>query len=234
MLGNIRTLWEVRKMGPVLLKLLPFALGTIAPTMIGLVVIFLTGTRGLVKTSAFILGKYLFYVFWGLVSLDLVDHLSSPGLKVSRSVSESFFLIAGLLLLILAIRNFFVEDYPDAPPPKFMTILAKLGPVKLFGLGIGISIIQPRFIIFVLAGASIIAEAKLSPTENFLSLLVLALLMVWPMLIPLVVFLVMGEHGVDAMKSMRAWLVHNQRMINVVVMGVFGVILLFLGLTGNY
>jgi hypothetical protein len=44
----------------------------------------------------------------------------------------------------------------------------------------------------------------------------------------------MGEHGVDAMKSMRAWLVHNQRMINVVVMGVFGVILLFLGLTGNY
>jgi len=43
-------------MGPVLLKILPFALGAIAPTMIGLVVIFLTGTRGLVKTCAFILG----------------------------------------------------------------------------------------------------------------------------------------------------------------------------------
>ena len=153
---------------------------------------------------------------------------------MSRSVSEGFFLIAGLLLLILAVRNFFVEDDPDSPPPKFMTILAKLGPFKLFGLGIGISIIQPRFMIFVLLGASMIAEARLSTTENFISLLVLALLMVWPMLIPLVVFLVMGEHGVDAMKSMRAWLVHNQRMINVVVMGVFGVILLFLGLTGNY
>src|SRR6266568_3299628 len=159
-------------MGPVILKMLPFALGTIAPTMIGLVVIFLTGTRGLVKTSAFILGKYLFYVFWGLVCLDLVDHLSSPGLKVSRSVSESFFLIAGLLLLILAVRNFFVEDDPDTPPPKFMTVLAKLGPIKLFGLGIG--------------------------------------------------------------KSMRMWLVHNQRMINVVVMGIFGILLLFLGLTGIY
>ena len=33
-------------MAPVLLKMLPFALGAIAPTMIGLVVIFLTGTRG--------------------------------------------------------------------------------------------------------------------------------------------------------------------------------------------
>jgi len=214
--------------------MLPLALGTIAPTMIGLVVIFLTGTRGFVKSSAFILGKYLFYVIWGLISLELVDQLSSPGLKVSRSVSETFLLIVGLLLIILAVRNFFVEDDPDAPPPKFMTVLAKLGPVKLFGLGIGISIIQPRFIFFVLVGASIIAEARLSATENFISLLALALLMIWPMLIPLVVFLIMGEHRIDAMKSMRTWLVHNQRMINVGVMGIFGVLLLFLGLTGKY
>src|SRR6266516_3374166 len=221
-------------MGPVILKMLPFALGTFAPTMIGLVIIFLTGTRGFVKTCAFILGKFMFYVFWGLICLNLVDHLSSPGLKVSRSVSDTFFLIAGLLLLILAVRNFFVEDDPDAPPPKFMTVLARLGPVKLFGLGIGISIIQPRFIIFVLVGASIIAEAKLSATENFLSLLVLALLMVWPMLIPLGVFLVMGEHRDDAMKSMRTWLMHNQRMINVVVMGIFGILMLFLGLTSIF
>ena len=221
-------------MGPVLLKMLPFALGSIAPTMIGLVVIFLTGTRGVVQSIAFILGKYVFYVLWGLIALEFVDQLVAPGLRVSRSVSEGFFLIAGLLLLILAVRNYFVEDDPDAPPPKFMTILAKLGPFKLFGLGIGISVIQPRFIIFVLLGASIIVEARLSTTENFVSLLVLALLMVWPMLIPLVVFLIMGEHRVDAMKSMRTWLMHNQRMINVVVMGIFGILLLFLGLTGIF
>ena len=221
-------------MGPVLLKMLPFALGAIAPTMIGLVVIFLSGTRGLVKASAFIPGKYIFYVFWGLVTLDFVDQLLSPGLNVSRSVSDGFFLIAGLLLLVLAVRNFFVEDDPDAPPPKFMTILAKLGPFKLFGLGIGISVIQPRFIIFVLLGASMIAEARLSTIESFISLLVLALLMVLPMLFPVVVFLIMGEHRVDAMKSMRTWLVHNQRMINVVVMGIFGILLLLVGLTGIY
>ncbi|MGZ3630003.1 MAG: GAP family protein [Ktedonobacteraceae bacterium] len=221
-------------MGSVILKMLPFALGAIAPTMIGLVIIFLTDTRGVVQSCAFILGKYVFYVFWGLICLDLVDHLSSPGLKVSRSVSDGFFLLAGLLLLVLAVRNFFVEDDPDAPPPKFMTMLAKLGPFKLFGLGIGISIIQPRFIIFVLLGTSMIAEARLTTTENFISLLVLALLMVWPMLIPFVVFLVMGEHRVDAMNAMKSWLLHNQRMINVVVMGVIGILLLLLGLTGMY
>jgi Sap-like sulfolipid-1-addressing protein len=130
-------------MATILLKMLPFALGAIPPSMIGLVVIFLTGTRGLVKTCAFILGKYLFYVVWGLLCLELVDQLSSPGHVQSRSVSEGLFLFAALFLLILAVRNLFVEDDPDAPPPKFMTVLAKLGPVKLFGLGIAISIIQP-------------------------------------------------------------------------------------------
>ena len=79
-----------------------------------------------------------------------------------------------------------------------------------------------------------IIEAKLSTTENFISLFVLALLMVLPMLIPLGVFLVMGEHGVDAMKAMRTWLTHNQRMINVVVMGIFGILLLLVGLTGMF
>ena len=169
---------------------------------------------------------------WGLICLDVIDHLFSPGLNVSRSVSEEVFLISGLFLLILAVRNFFMEADPDAPPPKFMTALAKLGPVKLFGLGIGISIIQPRFIIFVLLGASMIAEARLSTTENVISLLVLALLMIWPMLIPLVVFLVMGEHRVDAMQTMRMWLLHNQRMMNVVVMGICGIFLMFFVLTG--
>jgi hypothetical protein len=221
-------------MGPVLIKMLPFALGSIAPTMIGLVIIFLTGTNGLARTFAFILGKYIFYVLWGLISFSLVDQISSTRLRGSNIVSETFFLIAGLLLLILAARNFFGEDDPDAPPPKFMTVLAKLGPVKLFGLGIAISFIQPRFILFVLVGTSIIAEAKLRSTENFISLLVLALLMVLPMLIPVVVFLVMGKHRTDAMKSMRTWLVGNQRTINVVVMGIFGILMLFVGLAGIY
>src|SRR6266576_4573374 len=103
-------------MGPVLLKMLPFVLGAIAPTMFGLVVIFLTGTRGVVQSCAFILGKFMFYVFWGLICLDLVDHLSSPGLNVSRSVSDGFFLLAGLLLLLLAVRNSFVVTIPFVYP----------------------------------------------------------------------------------------------------------------------
>jgi hypothetical protein len=217
-------------MGTVFLQILPLALAAIAPTMIGLVVIFLSDDRGLVKALAFILGKYIVYVLWGVVSLELAGHISSTSLGGTSTFSEVIFLIFGLLLLILAMRSFFGEDDPDAPPPKFMTILDKMGPLKLFGVGLVLSLMQFRFIALVLVGAAVIEGARLSTTENLISVLVLALLMVWPMLIPVVVFLVLGEGREAAMKSMRTWLTRNHRMINVVVLGVFGLLLLILGL----
>ena len=218
----------------VFLQILPLTLAAIAPTMIGLVVIFLSDDRGLVKALAFILGKYLVYVLWGVVSLDLAEHIASTSSGGASSYSEVIFLIFGLLLLILAVRNFFGEDDLDAPPPKFMSILDKMGPVKLFGVGVVLSLMQFRFIALVLVGASILAEAKLSTTQNLISVLWLALLMVWPMLIPVVVFLVLGERREAAMKSMRTWLTRHKRMINVVVLGVFSILLLVIGLIGIF
>jgi len=214
----------------VLLKMLPFALGTITPTMIGLIVLFLTTPQGLIKSISFILGKYIVYVLWGLICINLAGFISSSSSARSRTVTEIFFLVFGLLLIILAIRTFFGDDDPDTPPPKYMTILDEIGPIKLFGLGIAICFMQPRFIILILAGASIIADANLQASENFIAILVLALLMVWVMFIPIIVFLVMGKHRNSAMKSMREWLVHHQRRINVAVMFFFGILMIILGL----
>jgi hypothetical protein len=95
-----------------------------------------------------------------------------------------------------------------------------------------LSLMQFRFIALVLVGVTVIAEARLSITENLISVLWLALLMVWPMLIPVVVFLVLGERRQAAVKSMRTWLTRNKRMINVVVLGAFGILLLAIGLIG--
>ena len=222
---------EVGVMVPVLLKMLPFAFGTITPTMIGLIVLFLTGAQGLVKSFSFILGKYIMYVLFGLLFLNVTDFISSIDSVGTHAIVEIFFLIFGLLLLILAVRSFFGEDVTDTPPPKFMTILDQTGPVKLFGFGIAISIMQPRFIILILAGASIIAEATLPASENFISILVLALLMVWVMFIPIIVFLAMGKRRTTAMKSMRDFLVFNQHKINAGVMFFFGILMIILGLS---
>jgi hypothetical protein len=47
--------------------------------------------------------------------------IASPGIGTSI-VLQTLLLIAGMLLLILAVRNFLKEDDPDTVPPKFMTL----------------------------------------------------------------------------------------------------------------
>ncbi len=152
----------------VLLKMMPFALGTITPTMLALIVLFLTSTKGMVKSISFILGKYVAYVLFAIICLNLTYYLSSVESVRSSTLAVIFFLIFGLLLIILAIRTFLGEDDPDTAPPKFMAILDQLGPLKLFGLGIAICFVQPRFLLLILAGASIIADASLSASDGFL------------------------------------------------------------------
>ena len=68
----------------------------------------------------------------------------------------------------------------------------------------------------------------------FLSILVLALLMVWVMFIPILVFLAMGKRRASAMKSMRDFLVRNQHKINAGAMFFFGILMNNLGLSRMY
>jgi hypothetical protein len=221
-------------MGAVILQILPLALGAIAPTMIGLVVFILNEARGLLKAFTLVLGKYIVYIFWGLICLSLVEYISPPGSREADTFLSALFLIFGLLLLILAVRNFLGEDDPDAPPPKILKIIDKIGPFKFFGVGVLLSLVQPRFIMLVLVGAAIITNARLQTSENIICVFLLALLMVWVMLIPIIMFLVMGERGDDAMKSMKVWLTHHQRKLNVAVMGIFGIGLVIVGLIGIF
>ncbi len=54
------------------------------------------------------------------------------------------------------------------------------------------------------------------------------------LLIPLIVFVIMGERRDAAMKSMREWLNRHQRMVNVVMLGFFGLALLIKGLSAIF
>ena len=58
--------------------------------------------------------------------------------------------------------------------------------------------------------------------------------MIWTLLIPIIAFLVMGERRDAAMKSMREWLNCHQCMVNVVVLGFFGIALFLKGLSSIF
>jgi hypothetical protein len=70
--------------------------------------------------------------------------------------------------------------------------------------------------------------------ESLIAILILALLMVWPMLIPVVVYLAMGDRREAVLQSMDTWLDRNTRIITVMVLGAFGLILLGACLSGLF
>jgi hypothetical protein len=86
----------------------------------------------------------------------------------------------------------------------------------------------------ILAGVVIIATAQMPAGQNLIAILLLALLMVWPMLIPVIVFLAMGDRRETALQSMDTWLDRNSRIITVGVLGAFGLILLWGGVSGVF
>jgi hypothetical protein len=221
-------------MGTVTLQMLPLALGSIAPAMIGVVILFLSTTNGLVKSIAFVVGKFLAYLLWGFVLLALASHISSTNPHSTGIASAVLYVLLGVVLLIFAVKTFFGEDDPDAPPPKIMVLLDRLGAGKLFMAGFLLSIPQLRFIGLLVIGAAIITGAALSTAQTIISVFVLDLIMVWTLLIPIIVFVVMGERRDAAMKSMREWLIRHQRTVNVVVLGFFGLAILIKGLIGIF
>ncbi|MCO4836307.1 MAG: GAP family protein, partial [Acidimicrobiaceae bacterium] len=66
----------------------------------------------------------------------------------------------------------------------------------------------------------------LSSGQVVVALILLVLAVTLPQLAPVIVFMVMGKNAESALASMNVWLTRNQRMVNVVVLAMFGIVLL--------
>lgn len=217
----------------VILGFIPLALAAIAPVMIMAVVLMLGSKGGLVKSLAFILGRIVAYAAWGVLFLGLAGRLAeSTGEGETSPASLAIKALLGGLLLIFALKIYLGEDDPDAPPPKWMSALDKATPVALFGIALLLSVVQLRFVLLMLAGATSIADAQLPTGQTIVALLVLILTVIWAQLLPIIVYVIMGKRAEAMLESMNTWLARNQRMVNVVVLGLFGLILLWEGLSG--
>ena len=221
-------------MNNLLFQFIPLAVAAIAPVMIMAVIMILSAKGGLGKAISYILGRILAYAFWGVLLLGLNDKLSEVGPGEASTASLVLKSLLGVLLLVLAVRTYFGEDDPDAPPPKWMTTLDKASPIALFGIALLLSLIQLRFVLLMMAGINSIVVVNLSASQVVISLVILILAVIWPQLLPILIYLIMGQKAQLTLNSMNNWLTRNQRIVNVIVLGLFGIILLVDGLSGIF
>jgi hypothetical protein len=147
-------------------------------------------------------------------------------------VLSGILLLLGTLLLALALRQFFTEDDPDAPPPKWLQRLESLRPAGALAFGAVIVSIGVKNWVFVLAAVKSVQDAQIDRAMVLVNYTVFLLISQCVVLGIVLLRLLLGSRAEAWIDRVGTWLTTNMRMVGVAVSLVFGFIFSVKGLQG--
>ena len=219
-------------MNSIFVSLLPFIIGgALVPVQIIIVILLLTGEkRGPLKAVAFVLGMTLARLAQGFLFQLIITGGSGDPADANPNlgaIKSTLLLVLGLLLLTTAWKKWIKEPDPDAPPPKWLTMLDGLTPLRALLFGAGFILIAVKLWVFTLGALSVIDGAQLGIRETFLVFLGYILLAQSLLIIPILIRLILPNRAKVWLKSFGGWLAkHNARIVMGVAL-VFGLLFLY-------
>ncbi len=220
-------------MGEVIIRLMPFIIGSaVVPLQIMMVILLLSSqNRGLAKAIFLVAGMTVIRLLQGVV-FGLIFSPSAGEANGKSSLVSTLLIVLGILLLITAYKQWRGEDDPDGPPPKWMTRLDSITPLKAFGAGAGLVLISGKFWVFTLSAIGVIGEAQLGLTLSIVAFLLFIILAQSLLLLIILTRLVIPGRSKSMMESISAWLTRYNRPIIIAVSLIFGLLFLVQGVSG--
>jgi threonine/homoserine/homoserine lactone efflux protein len=221
-------------LGQAIGDLLPLALGVaISPIPIIAVILMLFSQRARANSGMFLLG-WIVGVLGGMVVLLVVANtqdLSQNNGQPQDSVS-TIKLVLGLLLIVAAHRQWRnrPKEGETATLPKYLQAIDTLTPLKALGLGVLLSVVNPKNLMMIIAGALVISQADLSDNDTIIAVLVFVLIAISTVAVPVILYNVMGARAQPILDSMRSWLAANNATVMAVLLLVIGVVLIGKGI----
>ena len=86
-------------------------------------------------------------------------------------IAATLLLVAGIAMLITAVKKWRKEEDPDAPPPKWMAMLQGLSVAKAFGIGALLMALALKQWVFTLSAIAIIEQAAAGLAASVLAFL---------------------------------------------------------------
>jgi hypothetical protein len=224
-------------MGALLLSLVPLIIGAClaGPAWIIMTLILLRAKGGLAKAGALVAGTTLVRVAqFVLFSRVFGAILSAEGEDVFNLIPATLLLVAGLLLLITAAKTWWwrKEHDPDAPPPRWMTALGAMSPLRAFGLAVGVMAVGLKHWVFTLSAIAAIDEGQVGRIGSVLAYLFFILGAQSLMLGPLIGSAVAPADSAKVVAKMLACLERNDRLIRTIVSLAFGTWFFTRGISG--
>lgn len=222
-------------MGEVLVSILPMIIGSaLVPVQIIMVILLLTSEKqGPLKAILFVLGMTLVRILQGLLFGFVLPSGNGTAADEGPAIIKStLLLVLGLLLLITAYKKFRHEPDPDAPPPKWLEMIANASPLTALAMGGGLILIAAKLWVFTLSALSTIREAGLGQTDSAIVFLLFILLAQTLLIIPILIRLLFPTKAAASLGAFGDWLeVHNDTIVMVVSL-VFGLLFLYQGVSG--
>ncbi len=205
----------------------------VVPVWITLVLLLLRSPGGLTKALAFVSGQILVRLAQGLVFRCASS--SSTGAQTEERVHivvSTLFLVGGVLLWITALKKWFEDEDPDAPPPKWMAMLNSISPLKAFGGSMLLMAVAAKQWIFTFGALGVIREAELPNLNSSVAFLVFILGAQSLILIPIGVYAVAPQRAPHLLELSIQWLERNNRIIVILVSIAFGTYFISRGIKG--
>ncbi|GAB4325107.1 MAG: hypothetical protein OHK0047_09840 [Leptolyngbyaceae cyanobacterium] len=223
-------------MGNVLISLLPYIIGSaVVPLQIIIGLLLLKSPkRGLLKAIAYVTGMTITrllqgaifgFVFIGSAAVTQESNGKSP-------VIATLLLVLGILLLITAYKKWRGEADSDDPPPRWLSRLDNVTPLKALSIGITLPLIAPKLWFFTLSALATIAAAELSQPDSTIAYLLFILLAESLLLLPILMRILVPKRSKSTLNQLSEWLNRNSRPITILVSFVFGLWFLYSGISG--
>lgn len=202
----------------------------VGPTRIMSTILLLTSARPMRNALSFLGGVASFYLVVGAITLVFFGRTLS-GLSAGTLIIDAILIVAGVFLLVLAARSFFIAPNPDAPPPGWMQRITTLSPPQafLFGIILAVSI---RYLLIFLSGVALIYETGVSPSQGAIALLVLIALLLLLQIVLVALYIANAERAQVQLSALMEWLNKHNRVVMTTLFVVLGIIFLFKGVQG--
>lgn len=206
--------------------ILPLALGVaISPIPIIAAILMLLSPKAKGTSVGFLLGWVLGIVVALVVFILLASVIPESDPDASKPIAGTVELLLGVLLLVLALRQWRSRPKAGEQPklPAWMNAIDQLNAGRGFLLGFALAAVNPKNLLLAASAGVAIGTAGLGLGQIVVVALVFVLIAAITVLGPVVAYLVASARLAGPLDSLRVWLVHNNATIMTVLLLVIGV-----------
>ena len=195
---------------------LPLAVGVaLSPFPLISAVLLLMSPRGRAAGPAFLVGRVIGVAI--VLAVVIVASETLYAVANGTGIPTTIKLLIGLALMVLGLTKWRPKPEGTEPSlPGWMNAIGDFGPARAFGLGIVLSITNPKELALAIPLGVTIGGAAISTSETVIAAVAFLVVACSSSAVPVIAFLIAPDRMRPALESLRLWLVKN----NSVVMGV--------------